>query len=220
MTDQFVIRILSVDAHPLFREGIAAVIKNQSDMVLVAEAANGGEALRRFREHRPDVTLMDMRLPDSSGIEAMIAISTHFPEARVILVATFEGDVEVHGALQAGAWGYILKTMPPREMVEIIRQVYAGRKCVPPPIAAHLAEHLGGEALTSREFEILARVAGGYRNRGILQRLFISEDTVKSHLKQIMQKLGACGRTSALTIESIRAAQRGLSVQSPLLLRK
>jgi DNA-binding NarL/FixJ family response regulator len=217
MTDQFVIRIMSVAAHPLFREGIAAVIKNQSDMVLVAEAASSAEALRQFREHRPDVTLMDLRLPDSSGIEAMIAIRTHFPEARVILVTTFEGDVEINGALQAGAWGYVLKTMPPREMVETVRQVYAGRKCVPPPIAAHLAEHIGGKALTSREFEILARVAGGYRNRGIWQRLFISEDKVKSHLKQIMQKLGAHGRTNALTFERIVVAPRG---QSPLLLRK
>jgi DNA-binding NarL/FixJ family response regulator len=212
MTDQSRIRILSVDAHPLFREAIATVIKSQADMALVAEAASGGEALRRFREHRPDVTLLDMRLPDSSGIEAMTAIRTHFPEARVILVATFERDVEIHGALQAGAWGYILKTMPPREMVEMIRQVNAGRKCVPPAIAAHLAEHLGGEALTSRDVEILARVAGGYRNRGIWQRLFISEDAVKSHLKQIMQKLGARGRTNAHTIESIRAAQRGQSL--------
>ena len=217
MTDQFVIRILSVDAHPLFLESIAAVIKNHSDMVLVAEAAGGGEALQRFREHRPDVTLMDLRLPDSSGIEAMIAIRTHFPDARVILVTTFEGDVEIRGALQGGAWGYIDKTMPPREMVEMIRQVNAGRKCVPPPIAADLAEPFGGKALTSREVNILARVASGYRNRGIWQRLFISEDAVKVHLKQILQKLGARDQSNAHTIESMRAAQRG---QSPLLLRK
>src|ERR1700681_4040709 len=134
-------------------------------MLLVAEAATGAEALQEFREERPDVTLMDLRLPDSSGMEAMIAIRTHFPEARVILVSTFEGDFEIQTALEAGAWGYILKTMHPREIVGAVRRVYSGEKCIPAPIAAHLAEHIGDDGLTSREVEVLAHVASGNRNR-------------------------------------------------------
>jgi DNA-binding NarL/FixJ family response regulator len=199
------IRILSVDSHRLFREGIAAVIKNQPDMLLVAEAASGAEALQRFREHQPDITLMDTRLPDANGIEAMLAILAHFPKARVILVSTYEGGVELQSTLQSGAWGHILKTMHPREIVETIRGVYAGKKYAPLPATSRAAGHSGSRALTSREVEVLAHAAGGKRNHDIGRRLSISEDKVKNHWKQIMQKLGTCNQSNALNI----AARRG-----------
>src|ERR1700722_17514903 len=147
MTDLAPIRVLSVDDHPLLREGIAAIINNEPDMLLVADAANGSEALLKFREHQPDVTLMDLRLPDGSGIDAMIAIRTEFAEARVIMLTKFEGDVEIQRALEAGARAYMLKSVPPRELVEVIRQVHAGKKRVPAEVASHLAEHLSDEAL-------------------------------------------------------------------------
>lgn len=200
MSDETRIRVLSVDDHPLLREGIAAIINNQPDMLLVAQAASGCEAIQMFREHKPDVTLMDLRLPDISGIDALIAIRAEFAEARIIMLTTFEGDVEIQRALQAGARGYMLKSMPPKDLVEVIRQVHAGRKRVPPEVAAQLAEHMSDEALTQREVEVLRHVASGNRNRDIAERLFISEETVKVHIKHLMEKLGASDRTEAVTI--------------------
>jgi DNA-binding NarL/FixJ family response regulator len=194
------IRVFSIDDHPLLHEGIATVIRSQPDMSLVAEAFNGREGVQRFREHKPDVTLMDLRLPDMSGIDAMIAIRSEFPEARVIILTTFTGDVEIQRALEAGARAYILKSMPPKELVEVIRQVHAGKKRIPPEIAAHLAEHYSDEALTAREIEILKQIAGGNRNKDIADKLFISEETVKVHIKHIMEKLSAADRTQAVAI--------------------
>ncbi len=175
-------------------------------MLLVADAASGSEALQKYREHRPDVTLMDLRLPDISGIDAMIAIRTEFAEARIIMLTTFEGDVEIQRALEAGARGYMLKSMPPRELVEVIRQVHLGKKRVPAEVASHLAEHLSDEALTAREIDVLRHIAEGNRNRDIAERLFISEETVKVHVKHIMEKLGASDRTEAVAI----AVRRGI----------
>src|SRR5260221_170313 len=206
MNDQIQIRVLSVDEHPLLREGIATINNNQPDMLLVAQASSGTEAIQKFRDHRPDITLMDLRLPDLSGIDAMIAIRTEFAEARIIMLTTFEGDVEIQRALEAGARGYMLKNMPPRDLVEVIRQVHAGKKRVPAEVAAHLAEHLSDESLTPREVDVLRHVAGGNRNRDIAERLFISEETVKVHIKHIMDKLGASDRTQAIAI----AVRRGI----------
>jgi DNA-binding NarL/FixJ family response regulator len=206
MNDAVRIRVLSVDDHALLREGIAAIISSQPDMLLVSQASDGSEAIRLFREHQPDITLMDLRLPDISGIDAMIAIRTQFPDARIIMLTTFEGDVEIQRALEAGARGYLLKNMPPGELVEVIRQVHAGKKRVPAEIAAHLAEHMSDEDLTLREVEVLKRIAGGNRNRDIAELLFISEETVKVHIKHIMDKLGAKDRTQAVAI----AVRRGI----------
>ena len=200
MNEAIKIRVFSVDDHPLMHEGLATVIKNQPDMQLIAEASNGREAIQRFREYTPDVTLMDLRLPDMSGVDAMIAIRTEFPEARIIILTTFAGDVEIQHALEGGARAYVLKSMPPKELVEVIRQVHAGKRPIPPEIAANLAEHYSDEALTVREVEVLRQVAGGNRNRDIADKLFITEETVKVHIKHIMEKLGASDRTQAVAI--------------------
>jgi len=200
MTETAKIRVFSVDDHPLLREGIAAIIDSQPDMLMVAQASTGREAIQQFREHRPDVTLMDLRLPDISGIDAMIAIRSEFPEARIVMLTTFEGDVEIQRALAAGARGYVLKNMPPKDLAGVVRQIHAGRKQIPQQIAAQLAEHLGDEALTEREREVLRHVADGGRNRDIAEKLFISEETVKVHLKHVMEKLGARDRTEAVSI--------------------
>jgi len=204
MSNSAPIRIFSIDDHPLMREGIAAIIRNEPDMLLVAEASNGREAIQGFREHRPDITLMDLRLPDISGIDAMVAIRTEFADARIIMLTTFEGDVEIRRALQAGAAGYMLKTMPRRQLVEMIRRVHAGKKHIPPEIAAHLAEHMGDESLSKREVDVLQKIAGGNRNTDIAALLFISEETVKVHLRRIMEKLGASDRTQATAIATRR----------------
>jgi DNA-binding NarL/FixJ family response regulator len=206
LNDQARIRVFCIDDHPFVRDGIATIINNQPDMLLAAEASDGGEAIQKYREYRPDVTLMDLRLPDMSGIDLLIAIRSEFPEARVVILTTFEGDVEIQRSLGAGAYGYLLKSMPPEELLEIIRQVHAGRKRIPPEVAAQLAEHLGYEALTEREIEVLNYIAKGNRNRVIAELLFISEETVKVHVKHIMEKLGASDRTEAVTI----AIRRGI----------
>src|SRR2546426_901831 len=200
MSDPTRIRVLCVDDHPLLREGIAAIINNQPDMVLIAEASTGTEAIQKFKEHRPDVTLMDLRLPDMSGVDSLIAIRANTPEARIIMLTTFEGDVEIQRALEAGARAYMLKSMPPKELVDVIRQVHAGKKRIPTEIATHLAEHLSDEVLTDREIDVLKHIAGGNRNRDIGEQLFISEETVKVHIKHIMEKLGANDRTQAVAI--------------------
>jgi len=194
------IRVFSVDDHPLLREGIATLVNNQPDMVLIGEASTGAEAIQQFKQHAPDVTLLDLRLPDMSGIDVLIAIRSEFPKARIVMLTTFEGDVEVQRALQAGARGYLLKNMPPVELLDVIRQVHEGKKRIPPEIASQLLEHLSDEGLTEREVEVLREVADGNRNREIAERLFISEETVKVHIKHIMEKLGAADRTQAVAI--------------------
>lgn len=194
------IRVLCVDDHPLMRVGIVAVIRFESDMDVAGEASTGREAIQLFQELQPDITLMDLRLPDMSGIDALIAIRAQSPSAHVIVLTTFEGDAEIQRALEAGAQGYLLKSLPRKQIVEIIRKVHAGKRQVPPEVAAHLAEHIGKESLSVREIQVLEKIALGKRNVEIATLLFISEETVKTHVKNILDKLGACDRTEAVTI--------------------
>jgi len=194
------IRILTVDDHPLLREGIAALVSTQSDMKLVAEASNGREAIQLFRTMRPDVTLMDVQMPEIDGIEALIAIRSEFPDARVIVLTTYSGDVQAMRALKAGAQAYLLKGLLRQELLETIRDVHAGRRRIGQEIAAQLADHVSDDALSAREIDVLRLIAGGNSNKLIASQLSISEDTVKGHVKNILSKLGASDRTHAVTI--------------------
>lgn len=200
------IRILSVEDHPVFREGLGTIIASQPDMLLVAQAANGVEAVSEFRRHRPDVTLMDLRLPGTNGTDTLIAIRGEFPQARVIMLTSSEGDGEIQRALRAGAAAYVLKSMPKNELLAVIRSVNAGGRHVPPEVAARVAEHLGEDDLTSRELEVLRLIRDGFRNKQIADQLSIAETTVNFHIKNLVDKLGAHDRTHAVMI----AIRRGL----------
>src|SRR5262249_53707952 len=199
-------RILSVEDHPVFREGLSTIIGSQPDMVLVAQASNAIEAMAEFRRHKPDVTLMDLRLPGTNGTDALITIKGEFPQARIIMLTSSDGDAEIQRALRAGASGYVLKSMPKNELLKIIRSVNNGGRHVPPEVAARLAEHLGEEDLTARELEVLQLIRDGHRNKQIAGQLCIAETTVNFHIKTLMEKLGANDRTHAVTI----ALRRGL----------
>ena len=200
------IRILTVDDHPILREGIAAVLETEDDMDLVAEARDGSEALNQFRIHLPDITLMDLQMPQMNGIDAILAIRNEFPDARIIVLTTYSGDAQAAKAFKAGASGYLLKNMLRKELVETIRSVHAGKKRVPSEIAVGMAEHLAQDALSEREIQVLRQVAAGNANKIIAINLSLSEETVKAHMKNILSKLDANDRTHAVTI----ALRRGI----------
>jgi DNA-binding NarL/FixJ family response regulator len=200
------IRILTVDDHALLRAGIALLVGNQPDMEVVAEASGGREAIEQFRKHQPDITLMDLRMPDMNGIEAMIAIIDEFPRARIIVLTTYSGDVQIVRALKAGAQGYLLKGLLRKELLETIRAVHSGRKKISPEVASQVAEHATDSLLTEREVDVLQLIAEGSANKVVADRLAITEGTVKAHVKNILSKLGANDRTHAVTI----AVKRGI----------
>jgi DNA-binding NarL/FixJ family response regulator len=200
------IRILSVEDHPVFREGLHTIIGSQRDMLLVAHASNATEAVAEFRRHRPDITLMDLRLPGTNGTDTLVAIRGEFPRARIIMLTTSDTDGDIQRALRAGASAYLLKSMPKDELLGVIRSVHAGRRYIPPDVAARLAEHLGEDDLTTREMEVLRLIRDGHRNKQIADQLSISETTVNFHIKNLVDKLQANDRTHAVTI----ALRRGL----------
>lgn len=200
------ISILSVEDHPVFREGLSTIITSQPDMMLVAQASNAVEAVTEFRRHRPDITLMDLRLPGTNGTDTLISIRGEFPDARIIMLTNSESDGEIQRALRAGAAAYVLKSMPKDQLLTVIRSVHSGRRHIPAEVAAVLAEHLGEEDLTARELEVLLLIKEGHRNKQIASRLNIAETTVNFHVKNLIDKLGANDRTHAVTI----ALRRGL----------
>jgi DNA-binding NarL/FixJ family response regulator len=200
MSESPAIRVLTVDDHPLFRNGVAALLASQPDMQLVAEGANGREAIRQFRTHRPDVTLMDLQMPEMTGLEATIAIRAEFPDARIIVLTTYAGDVQVLRALRAGARAYLLKTLADTELLTTIRSVHSGKKALSPEASYQLAEHATDESLTPAEVEVLRLIAAGNANKQIADRLAVTEDTIKGRVKNILAKLGANDRTHAAII--------------------
>jgi DNA-binding NarL/FixJ family response regulator len=204
--DRCPIRILCVDDHALVRDGIASLLGSQEDMRVVAEAGTGLEALEEFRKHRPDITLMDLRMPDMNGIDAMIAVLNDFPNARFIVLTTYSGDVEIVRALRAGAQAYLLKGHLRKELFETIRNVHDGRRRIPPEIASQIANHTADSSLSIREIDVLQLIAAGNANKLVADKLSISEDTVKGHVKSILSKLDAHDRTHAVTI----AMKRGI----------